>query len=295
MTPHEIFWKTEVLHKQCLNRYKPEIFTAPKDVENISLATLREHMDALQNLSDNLRNYFGGNSLRKEHYWHGLSLAGPVEFARGQDLILLLKTLHSTAKQAKISLERLQCYNLDTGALKTYKLERLEESDFAYAHLFSFLDLDNIQNEINGCLALLQAYQSNLEILIVSLEKSNLKLNQVAGLDPKIVYDCKLPSSLSFKEVQAISDRINPALMSFKDGQHIFREAAHYLGLSDHLDSISTIQTIVQVAAYCLSVEVDTLSHRNPVIEQAMSDSFDPEHLIYKIESLCSLAACSMS
>jgi hypothetical protein len=285
MTPHQIFWKAEVLQKQCSQPYKPEGFAVPKDVEKLSLIELREHMDALQNLSDNLRNYFGGNIRRKGHYWHGLNLVGPVEYGRQQDLILLLNTLHSTANQAKTSLERLQHYGLDTGTLKTYKLERLEEPDFAHAHLFSFLDLNNVQGEIDECLTALQAYQSNLEALVASIEKSNLNLAQIAGLDAKIVYSSKLPGSLSFKEVQAISDRVNPALTAFKDGQPIFREAATYLGLSDHLDSISTIQTIVQVAAYCSKVEIDTLSHRNSAIEQSMSDSIVTD-LPYKIEAI---------
>ena len=242
-------------------------------------------MSALQDLTDNLRNYFEGDVRRKGHYWHGLNLSGPVEYAQQQDLISLLNTLYTATKQAKASLERLQHYSLDTGTLKTYKLERLEEPDFAHAHLFNFLDINNVLGEINDCLSALEAYQTNIESLIAAIEKSDLTLEQIAGLDAKIVHGSKLPENLSFKEAMAISERVNPSLKAFQDGLPIFREAAAYLGLSEQLDSVAAIQAIAQVADHCSKVDAASLSHRNPAIEQSMSNSIVTD-LPYKIEAM---------
>ena len=290
MTPYEIFWKAESLQRQCSQHYKPEAFDIPKDIKKLSPVVLQEHKDALKNLSHNLSNYFGNNIGCKEHYWHGLNLVGPVDYAQQQNHISSLKTLRSNAEQANISLAQLKRYDIDIGTLKIDKLESFEETDFTYANLFNFLDLNNIPDEIDQCLKKLLTYQSNLETFSILSEKSNLNIPQVAGLDGKIVYSSKLPHNLSFKEMQCISDSVNPALTTFKDRQSILREAATYLGLSDHLDSIVTIQTIVAVTTYCSKVEIDTLLHRNQAIEQSMSYPIIMD-LPYKIKSMRKIRA----
>lgn len=271
-TPHQIFWKSEVLQKELSQPYKAESFSPAKDVAKLTLVALRAHMDSIQNLSDNLRDYFGGDHRRKNHYWHGLNLVGPVEYGQQQDIFLALQALYGAAKTAVEAFDRLQSLGIDNSSLKTYKLERLEESDFIHAHFFTRLDIPSAQAAIDGCLSPLQNYQQHLENYLSGLAKYELKAEQLDALDAQIVKEVNLPPNATFAEIRTMCDTLNSAIGAFTKTQPLFKEAAAYLSLNDELDLLPALQAIVKIAALCSSVEKDNLALRNAAIENAMSN-----------------------
>jgi len=270
-SPHQIFWKSEVLQKELSQPYKAENFVTLRDVAKLTLVVLRTHMDSVQNLADNLRAYFGGDARRKNHYWHGLNLVGPVEYGQQQDIFLALQALHSAAKIAAAAFDKLQTLGLDN-SLKTYKLERLEESDFTHARFFALLDIPGAQTAIDSCLSTLQDYQKHLENYLNGLTKYELKPEQLDALDAPVVKEVKLPVNATFAEIRTMCDTLNSAIDAFTKTQPLFKEAAAYVGLNDDMDLLPALQAILKVATLCTAVDKNELALRNPAIENAMSN-----------------------
>lgn len=273
LTPHEIFWKTEVLKKQCSEQYKPEHYVVPQEAEKLTQPALREHMDAIQNLADSLRMYFDGDSRRNNHYWQGFNLSGHIDYAKQQDIIGLLRNVQESAIKAKAAFANLQGMGIDGEALKTYKLERMEQDDFAHAQLYSALNLPTLHSELDSCSKAISTYQEHLSSFLAALDSSNTTHAQISGLDSKIVKSAELPVEMPFSEMKSISERITPPLESFKKAQPIFREAAAYLGVSEETDKLAALQAIKQAAVTCSEIDSEMLAHRKAALEQSMDNS----------------------
>lgn len=277
LTPHQIFWKAEVLQKQYSQPYKPENFATPQETAKLTQIALREHMDAIQNLADSLRMYFDGNNRRKNHYWQGFNPVGSVDYAKQQDTIELLKNLRQSALNAKNAFEKLSELGINSDSLKTYKLERVQQEDFVHASLFSALDLSNLNDELDRVSKSIITYQEHLESYLAALETFRISAEQVLQLDAGIVKAAVLPSEVTILELENISARITPAIDSFKNAYPLIKEAAAYLGLAGEANKLAALQTIKQVAITCSEIGLDTLLHRNTALEQSMENSIISE------------------
>lgn len=276
-TPHQIFWKSEVLQNELSQSYKAENFAPIKDVAQLTLAVIRTHMDSIQNLADNLRDYFGDDQRRKDHYWHGLNLTGQVEYAQQQDIFLALQSLYGAAREATEALDKLQAIGLNNSSFKTYgvlleQLEQFAHTDFAHARHFAMLDLPNAQLALDGCLKTLQDYQQHLEGYLGGLAKYELKPQQLEALDAAVIMEAELPASSTFAEIRTMCDTLASAIAAFTKAQPLFKEAAGYLGLTDELDLLPALQATVKIAALSAGIEKDDLALRHAAIETAMSN-----------------------
>jgi hypothetical protein len=272
-TPHQIFWKTEVLQKELTQPYKPENYVTIRDVAKLTLVEMRTHIDSIQNLADNLRDYFDGDQQRKNHYWHGLNLSGSIEYGQQQDIFSALQTLNSAAKTALAAAGQLQTYGLDHNSLKSYKVERLEEADFAHAPYFQWLDIPEAQSAVDGCLKSLESYQQHLENYITGLGKYELTAEQLEKLDTQAIKGTKLPLRSSFAEIRTMCSTLNSAVAAFSKTQPLFKEAAGYLNISEELELIPALRAITKIAALCSGIDKDHLTLRNAVIENAMANA----------------------
>lgn len=271
-TPHEIFWKTEVLQKALSQSYKPENYALVTDVVKLTPVDIRTHKDTIKNLADNLREYFDDNYPRKNHYWHGLNLSGTIEFGQQQDIFSGLRTLHSKAVLALEAATKLQTFGLDYNAPNNYQIKHFEELDFAYAHYFQRLNVNEAQNAIDGCLKYLQSYQQQVEKYINGLNQYGLTAEQLEKLDAQKIKDADLPFVCNLAEICTMFETLNAAITAFSKTQSLFEEAAGYLGISEEeLESIPALRAITKVATFCSSITRDHLALRNGGIENAAS------------------------
>ncbi|MFT3741207.1 MAG: DUF4011 domain-containing protein [Gammaproteobacteria bacterium] len=271
-TPHQIFWKMEVLQKTLSQPYKPENYGTVKDITKLSLVGMRTHMDAIQNLSDNLQDYFNAGYPRKDHYWHGLNLSGPIEYGDQQGIFSALQVLYNQAVLAQAAIDKLQSYGIDHRALNSHMIEQFEESDFRYVKYFQKINIFEVQTTIDSCIKSLGIYQQHLENYNVELAKYKLNAGQLEKLNIQIVKNIRLPKNVSFNEIRTMCNTLNPIIITFLKGMPLFFEAAGYLDLCNQFELIPVLRAVFKVANFCSNVDKSHLSLRNTVIENAMEN-----------------------
>jgi DNA polymerase III delta prime subunit len=277
-TPHEIFWKTDILKKGLSQEYKPELFATPKNVTKLTHATIRNQIATIKNLADKLRDYFGGDQRVADHFWHGINLPGPVDYALQQDIFQGLKTLGQTARAAQDVFTELDARGFQEDAFVNYRevstdMGAFSEDDFANVHLFDSIYADNLPEILSQTIRRLQDLASQTEAYSKLLFFYNIEDEQVGRLNERlIINEVKLPNDRSFQELQENLEKIDHAVKKFEATVPLFKEAVEYINLNDEKFSLAVLRSVKRVAETCSGVDKAILLNRSSVIENALGN-----------------------
>lgn len=277
-TPHEIFWKADILKKELSQEYKPELFTIPKNVTKLTLATIRNQAAILKNLADKLQDYFGGDVRIADHFWHGINLSGQVDYALQQDIFQGLKDLGQAAKAAQEIFPNLDAYGFEEDSFANYRkisadIRTFFEEDFLNAHLFDEIFSDNLVDILGQTAKRIQNLEYKIESFSKMLELYSVEETQVKNLTQRLsLNEVKLPENLSFEELQANLDTINHAVVKFENTASLFKEGAEYINLNEENISLATLRAVKRAAEICSSIDKTNLPNRNSVIENAIGN-----------------------
>ncbi|ETO18494.1 hypothetical protein RFI_18770 [Reticulomyxa filosa] len=291
-TPHQIFWKTEALYKELSQPYKAESYTAPKNVAETTIAELRGHIELIRNLADNFRDYFGGENKTKTHYWFGLNIQGPADWALQQDIFTGLQKLAGTASEARtayahIESKGFQDYSFGDFPSLASGLAEFSLEDFNKANLYELLKLDEIEPLLKHTIILVETYKNHLESYSEAMDACKIQQEQLNKFSRSVsIDDVRLPEALTFQEMYGITRKAIHAIADFKKTIALFKEAAGYLNLGEEINSIKALRAITHGAGICSAIDKTILSYRNPVIENAIGNPALPE-ITTKVKELC--------
>jgi len=277
-TPHEIFWKTDILKQGLSQAYKPELFATPKNVTKLTLATIRNQIATIKNLADKLKDYFGGDQRIADHFWHGINLSGPVDYALQQDIFQGLKTLGQAASAAQNIFTELDAHGFQEDAFANFRkvsndIETFSEDDFANSHFFDAIYTDNLPEVFSQTKKRLQNLASQIETYSKLLASNDVEAEQVSSLNERLaINEVKLPDNLSFQELQGNLETINHAVTKFEKTASLFKEGAEYINLNDERISLAVLRSVKCAAEICSGIDKTILLNRNPIIEKAIGN-----------------------
>ena len=285
-TPHQIFWKTDVLQTQLSQQYNPENFIAPKHVAKLTLQEVRNQSEQIKNLADNIREYFGKEYQSSSHYWNGLNLSDYVEYGLQQDIFTSLQKLFSSANKAKestVNLRQIGFFNIAFIKAKDLliRLDKFNSNDFKHANLFEFLDTGNLETNLAQGLIKLQNYKKIAENYFVTLNEYNIKDESLSLVDNSVILGLEISESLKLaskiSDILIMHKELESYLKCFASHLPTIKKASEYIGLSAELNKLETFDTIKVVSNFFLSVSDTELSLRHDLLEKASENKLFDE------------------
>lgn len=276
-TPHNIFWKTEVLKKELSQSYSFEKFDSPSDVNELSDSKFRKHIEKIKDLSDKLREYFQSEYKNASHFWSGFRVDGPLGYEQKEEIYQGLKKLGNTSQNAVKDLADIELYGLLNQKFDSFKNISLEltaytQEDFKNIHFFESISPRNL-NSLGAAKEKYEAYKLVLAAYSELCQTHNVKRSEIEKLKALISFEnIKLSKDLTFNELAINDVHLKKALVHFESVTQLFKEGAKYLNFDTEDNSIDSFKAVVHAAKICKGINKAILIHRSATLESAIDN-----------------------